>query len=97
MTPAQATKRPWKVIKHSPAIADVLDGNGLIVARCGKNQAEQDAALIVAAVNSHDALLAQNRAMREVLTTYLHDSRLQTFSDRKRFRSEAESALSPAS
>ena len=64
---AQATKRPWKVIKHSPAIADVLDGNGLIVARCGKNQAEQDAALIVAAVNSHDALLAQNRAMREAL------------------------------
>ena len=63
----QATKRPWRVVHPTSAIADVLDGQDLIVARCGKNQAEQDAALIVEAVNAYDGLRAENQRMREAL------------------------------
>ena len=80
----QATKRPWHVCKgHQPGIdnADetqtiVLYGNqGEDCGVCGETPeiAQANAALIVAAVNERDGLLAQNRAMRKYLTDALID------------------------
>ena len=96
MTPDQATKRPWRVdYNQYDQQYRVYDASGTPVVNAmfrGKD-AKADCETIVAAVNERDAVLAQNQAMREVLTVYIHDGRLQTFSDRERFRSEAQAAI----
>lgn len=68
-TADKATPRPWKVINQGPSIADVLDGHKLIIARCITCDAEQDAALIVEAVNSYDGLREENARMKASIGT----------------------------
>ena len=63
----QATNLPWIVITTSDAVT-IMDTEGLqVIAFPSTPQDEREAYAIVAAVNERDALIAQNRAMREAL------------------------------
>lgn len=54
-----ATARPWYAVRHSDGVMSVQtkpEGAGGLVAQCGQGlTAEEDAALIVKAVDSHDS------------------------------------------
>lgn len=67
-TPKPASPTPWQIGQH---VADLVkDANGEGVASCARLlNAEANAALIVAAVNEHDALVA---ALEQLLARFEH-------------------------
>ena len=66
----QATKRPWSVNDAQYRGGYTVDTENNTKEICFTKKIE-DAALIVQAVNERDALLAQNRAMRDALEIVL--------------------------
>ena len=59
---AEPSPRPWRVSESlSGTMSCILDANGEHIASCFGMPTEADAALIVAAVNLHKWIVAQNR------------------------------------
>lgn len=84
------TPRPWRVSESRPYL--VYDATGRLVADCSGPAPEETGALVVRAVNAHDALVA---ALRKCLD-YIPGSEVRSWPPGFRLKKEALEAARAA-